>query len=148
MILNRSRSTISRKFLKNSHNKNFYINKSKCCLLVINSKQHLKTKGTDFSGYRKIPKLLTSHHTLYLMILSGSYKVCFDKILYIPDLKLILGKVPDLKIANMILTFQVLTMCQILVPWITCLILINNNPMRKSYYWPHFADKVTRVLRG
>lgn len=67
-----------------------------------NSKQHLKTKGTDFSGYRKIPKLLTSHHTLYLMILSGSYKVCFNQILYIPDLKLILGEVPDLKIANMI----------------------------------------------
>lgn len=42
----------------------------------------------------------------YLIILSRNYKVCFYKILFITNLKLILRKVPDLKIANMIVNIS------------------------------------------
>lgn len=44
---------------------------------------------------------------LYLIRLSRSYKVCFYQTLYTPDLKLIIGKLPDLKIVNISSTHYV-----------------------------------------
>lgn len=50
-------------------------------------------------------------YSYYLITFSGSYKACFYETLYTSALQLILGKVPDLKIANMIANSSSYLLC-------------------------------------
>lgn len=50
------------------------------------------------------------------------------------NLKLIPGKVPDLKIANMLPNISNTYYMPDTSTYIICLILISNNPMRNAYY--------------